>query len=297
MKISVIGAGYVGGQLADRLVFNKNNFQVVLLDVNKNLALAKAKDISHALHVYKLESGIIGTDDYSNLKSSDIVVITAGKARQPGMTRDDLAKFNLKVMKSVTENIVKYCPEAIIIAVTNPVDILLYFIKHYGNFNRFKIIGMAGILDSARLSSILQEHIPEYSASVIESMIVGPHSTDMICLPELTTINGRKILELFSSDELENIYSEVLNAGSEMVSLYSGNSAYYGPSAAVCKMIDLIVNPCKDDCIVTCSVLLEGEYGVKDVCLGVPVVLGASGIEKIIEIDCHVLPMVRMIET
>jgi len=283
MKISIIGAGHVGGEIANRLAFQKLADNIVLVDIDKNISLAKAEDISHAINVYRLNCRIVGSDDFTILKDSDIVVITAGSARKSGMTRDDLTKTNQKVIRRVTEEIVKFTPGSIIIVVTNPVDIMTYLVCKYSNFDRFKVIGMAGVLDTGRLSHIINKRIPKLTPADIESLVIGPHGNSMLCVPNSIKLKGKKITEQFSDDELKKIFEKVSTAGSELVSLYKGNSAFFGPSAAVTKMIKCILE--NNSKIVSCSILLKGEYGVEDVCLGIPVVLGTKGIKEIVKIS------------
>jgi len=283
MKITVIGAGYVGGQIADRLVFGKLANKVILIDTYKDLALAKAEDISHAINIYKLDCKITGTDDFSFCKDSNIVVITAGISRKPGMARDNLAKTNKDIITQITKEVVKFAPDSIIIVVTNPVDIMTYFVYHYSGFDKSKVIGMAGVLDSGRLSHIISKTSDNLRPNNIDAMVIGPHGNSMICLGEYIKIKNRKIYDVFSCDKTENIFNNVSNAGADLISLYKGNSAFFGPSAGVARMVELISKDSLD--VVPCSVLLDGEYGVKDVCLGVPVILGSGGIKKIIELD------------
>ncbi len=283
MKVSIIGAGHVGGQIADRLVFQKLSDNVVILDIDKDLAKAKAEDISHAACIYKLDAKIIGTDDFSLCKESDIIVITAGSARKSGMTRDDLAYNNKNVIKKIIKNIVKYDINSIIIVVTNPVDIMTYFAYKYSGFDRFKIIGMAGVLDSGRLSYIVSKQRANLPSSLMESMVIGEHGKSMICLPKYIKFKAKNINDIMPEENIEKVFNDTAATGARLVSLYKGNSAFFGPSAGVSKIIELIKSETSQ--VIPCSVVLKGEYKVDDVCLGVPVVLSNKGIEKIIELD------------
>lgn len=283
MKVTIIGAGYVGGQIADRLSYQGLAEDIVIIDIDKNIALAKSEDISHAICINKLNCRIIGSDNFETMSGSDIVVITAGNARKPGMSRDDLAMNNHKVIRDVSEKIVKFASNSIIIVVTNPVDIMTYFVLKYTGFSRFKVLGMSGVLDSGRLSYAIIKRCPEFSPNEIKSIVVGPHGNSMICLPEYTTVGRKNLRKIFSERELIEMFKEVSTTGAKLVSLYKGNSAFFGPSAAVAKIVRLIFE--NSPHMVTCSTLLSGEFGLDNVCLGVPVVLSSRGIKEIIELD------------
>lgn len=285
MKVSVIGAGHVGGEVANRLASLKLADDVVILDIDKELALAKAQDISHAVNIFDLNCKVTGTNEYKKIDNSDIIVITAGSARKPGMTRDDLAKNNQQVMKSVSSKIKKFAPGCIILVVTNPVDLMTFFVRLYTGFDRKKVIGMAGILDSGRLKYVVSQQEKIGKDKKREALVIGPHRSSMICLPEHTTIEGKKIIDYFSEDKVKEIFKEVSNTGSKLVSLYKGNSAFFGPSAGISKMIKMIKENSKG--VIPCSVLLKGEYGVEGVCLGVPVQLCSRGIKDMKEVKLN----------
>lgn len=294
MKVSVIGAGYVGGEVANRVAFEKLSDSVVIVDIDKELALAKAQDISHGINIYDFNCEVIGTDNNERIKDSDIIVITAGSARKPGMSRNDLAESNQKVMRSISKNIKKFAPHSIVLVVTNPVDLMTYFVKSYTGFNRERVIGMAGVLDSGRLKYIISGRQEVNERKKVDGLVIGPHGNSMICLPEYITIGDEKILDYFSEEEISDIFKEVSHTGSKLVSLYGGNSAFFGPSAGISKLIRMIKENSNE--IIPCSVLLKGEYEIQGLCLGVPVQLSSRGVKEVKEIELKLEEKEKLVE-
>jgi len=280
-KIAVIGAGAVGATLAQRIL-ESSIADVVLVDILKNVAQGKAFDLLDASPIVGHEKKITGTDNYEEIRDSDIVVITAGLPRKPGMTRDDLVAKNAAIVKSVAASIKKYAPNAILIVVTNPLDTMTYLTLKIGGFARQKVMGMAGLLDGARFIYLLAEEL-KVPRSSIETYMLGSHGDTMVPVISKTRVNGQKVTKLIAKDRLEAIVKRTRDRGAEIVSLLGSGSAYYSPSAAVFRMIDAILNDKKETLIV--SAYLEGEYSLKDVCVGVPCSLGKGGIEKVVELD------------
>lgn len=282
-KVSIIGAGHVGETTALRIV-EKGNAYVVLLDVIKGMPEGKALDMAESAPVGGFDSRIIGSDDYETTKDSDIVVITAGIPRKPGMSRDELLDTNFRIVKEVTERICSFSPNCIIIVVSNPLDAMTYTALKASGFPRERVIGMAGILDSARFRSFVSWEL-NVSVDNIHAFVLGGHGDSMVPLPRYTTVAGVPITELLDDDTITKIVQRTRKAGGEIVSLLKEGSAYYAPSAAVAEMVDAIINDRKK--VLPCSYYLQGEYGFKDVYLGVPVKLGASGVEEVLEIELN----------
>lgn len=280
-KISVIGAGAVGATLAQRIV--EGDFaDVVLLDILKNVAAGKALDLLDASPVVGHECGIIGTDDYSQIKGSDIVVITAGLPRKPGMTREELISKNAGIVKGVSENIKKYAPSAIVIVVTNPLDVMTYLALKILGSERSKVLGMAGVLDGSRMAYLIADEL-KVKRSTVQTFVLGSHGDTMVPVLSKTKVAGKPVAELIPKDKLEKIVKRTCDRGAEIVSLLGTGSAFYSPSAATLLMIKAIMNDTKET--LTVSAFLEGEYGLKNICIGVPCVIGKSGMEKVVEID------------
>lgn len=282
-KVSIIGAGHVGETTALRIV-EKGNAYVVLLDVIKGMPEGKALDMAESAPVGGFDSRIIGSDDYETTKDSDIVVITAGIPRKPGMSRDELLDTNFKIVKEVTERVCSVSPNCIIVVVSNPLDAMTYTALKVSGFAREKVIGMAGILDSARFRSFVSWEL-NVSVDNIHAFVLGGHGDSMVPLPRYTTVAGVPITELLDDDTISKIVQRTRKAGGEIVSLLKEGSAYYAPSAAVAEMVDAIINDRKK--VLPCSYYLQGEYGFKDVYLGVPVKLGANGVEEVFEIELN----------
>ena len=282
-KITVIGAGNVGSTLVQRLS-EKQLGDIVLLERVKNLAKGKVLDLMQTHPIAGFDSRIIATNDYGETAGSDIIVITAGLPRKPGMSREDLLANNIAVVKSVTEQAASKSPNAIIVVVTNPLDVMTYVSKKVSGFPRERIIGMAGALDSARLREFIAM---ELNASVwdVQAMVLGGHGDLMVPLIRYCSVAGIPITELMSMEHIDKIIERTRKAGGEIVSYLKTGSAYWAPAAAISQMVESIV---KDTCrILPCSVYLEGEYGLSDICLGVPVKLGDKGVEEIMEIKLN----------
>ena len=280
-KVSIIGGGAVGATLAHR-VLESGIADVVLLDILKNVASGKAMDLSDASPVVAHERSIIGTDDYKDIESSDIVVITAGEPRKPGMTRDELISKNAGIIRAVALKVKTHAPSSIIIVVTNPLDVMTYLTYKTTGFPKNRVIGMAGLLDGARFIYLIASELGVPRSSV-ETYVLGSHGDTMVPLISKTKVNGKPITEIMDSVKLEAIVKRICNRGAEIVSLFGSGSAYYSPSAAVFKMIESILKDKKETLAV--SAYLEGEYGLRDLYIGVPCKIGSDGIEKIVEFD------------
>ncbi len=284
MKVTVVGAGNVGATCADVLAYREIVNEIVLVDIKEGLAEGKALDIWQKAPITQYDSKTIGvTSDYSKTANSDIVVITSGLPRKPGMTRDDLISTNAGIVQTVTENIVKYSPNCILIIVSNPLDVMTYAAHLTSKFSRNKVIGMAGILDTARYRAFLAEEL-NVSPKEIQAMLLGGHGDTMVPLPRYTTVAGIPVTELVEKDKLDAIIERTKFGGGELVKLM-GTSAWYAPGAAAAQMVEAIAKDQKK--VVPVCIKLEGEYGIKDCYLGVPVVLGKNGIEKVLELKLN----------
>src|SRR6266516_1202846 len=280
-KISVIGAGFVGSTLAQRLA-ERDYADVVMFDIIPNMPQGKALDILQSGPVLGFDSLVTGTNDYTDTAGSDIVVITSGFPRKPGMTRDDLVKKNQEVISQVTEQVVRYSPNSIIIMVTNPLDAMAQLTLKVSGFPRERVIGMAGVLDTARFRTFIAQ---EVGASVrdVQAYVLGGHGDTMVPLARMCTVAGRPISEILSAERIEQIVQRTRDGGAEIVKLLGTGSAYFAPSASVFQMVDSILLDKK--MILPCAVYLQGEYGIKDLFVGVPIKLGAKGMEQVIEIE------------
>jgi len=284
MKVTVVGAGNVGATCADVLAKREIANEIVLLDIKEGFAEGKALDIWQTSPINLYDSRTIGsTNDYSKTADSDVVVITSGLPRKPGMSRDDLIATNAGIVKSVTENIVKYSPNAKIIIVSNPLDVMTYCAFLAAKINPNHIFGMAGVLDTARYRAFLAEEL-NISPKDIQAVLMGGHGDTMVPLPRYTTVGGIPVTELISTQKLDEIIERTKFGGGEIVKLL-GTSAWYAPGAAAAQMVEAIVRDQKR--IFPVCAWLTGEYGLKDIYLGVPVVLGKNGIERIIELDLN----------
>jgi len=284
MKITVIGAGNVGATCADVLATREIAKEIVLLDIKEGVAEGKALDIWQKAAILNYDSKTVGvTNDYSKTANSDVVVITSGLPRKPGMTRDDLINTNAGIVQSVTENVVKFSPNCILIIVSNPLDVMTYCAHLYSKFPRERVIGMAGVLDTARYRAFLADEIG-CSPKEIEGMLLGGHGDTMVPLPRYTTVGGIPVTELVSKERLDAIVDRTKNGGGELVKLM-GTSAWYAPGAAAAQMVESIVKDQKR--ILPVCIKLQGEYGIDDCYLGVPAVLGKNGIEKVIELQLN----------
>ena len=279
-KVTVIGAGNVGATAAQRLI-EKELCDVVLIDILDGIPQGKSLDLTEAAPIEKHDAHIIGTNDYEVSKNSDIIIITAGIARKPGMSRDDLIATNTKIMKQVTENVTKFSPDAIIIIVSNPLDAMCHVAFNASNFPKNKVIGMAGVLDSARFRAFISMEL-NVSVENIHAFVLGGHGDTMVPLPRYSTVGGIPITELISKERIDEIVKRTANGGAEIVSLLKTGSAFYAPASAAVEMAEAILKDKKK--ILPCAAYLEGEYGINDLFIGVPVKLGKNGIEEIIEI-------------
>jgi malate dehydrogenase len=284
MKITVVGAGNVGATCADVLAYREVGNQVVLVDIKEGLAEGKSLDIWQKAPIDLYDTRTIGaTNDYSKTAGSDVVVITSGLPRKPGMSRDDLIGTNAGIVKSVTENIVRHSPNAIIVVVSNPLDVMTYQAHITSKLPRTKVLGMAGILDTARYRAFLAEAL-NVSPKDIQAMLLGGHGDTMVPLPRYTTVAGIPVTELIDKDKLNSILERTKVGGGELVKLM-GTSAWYAPGSAAAQMVESIVRDQRR--IFPVCIKLEGEYGIKDCYLGVPVVLGKNGVERVIELDLN----------
>ncbi|MGW8123104.1 malate dehydrogenase [Roseivirga echinicomitans] len=284
MKVTVVGAGNVGATCADVLAYREIANEVVLLDIKEGVAEGKALDIWQKAPINLYDTRTVGsTNDYTKTANSDVVVITSGLPRKPGMTRDDLIQTNAGIVKSVTENIAKHSPNAIIIIVSNPLDVMTYQAHITSKFPRTRVMGMAGILDTARYRAFLAEAL-NVSPKDIQAVLMGGHGDTMVPLPRYTTVGGIPVTELIGKEELDAIIQRTKTGGGELVKLM-GTSAWYAPGAAAAQMVEAIVRDQRR--VFPVCVKLEGEYGIKDCYLGVPVILGKNGIEKVMELDLN----------
>ena len=282
MKISVIGAGHVGATAAQRLAEKKLAQEVVLVDIVEGIPQGKGLDMWESSPIEGFDGKIIGTNDYADTANSDIVIVTAGLARKPGMSRDDLRDKNAGIIKGVTEQVARYSPQTKIIMVTNPLDVMTYVAFKVSGFEPTRVFGQAGILDTARYRTFLSMETG-ISVRDIQAMVLGGHGDDMVPLPRYTTISGIPISHFVSNERLEAIIERTRKGGGEIVKFLKAGSAYYAPSAAAVEMAEAVVHDAKR--LLPCSAWLTGEFGIHDTYAGVPVVLGKNGIEKIVEID------------
>ncbi|TCO06797.1 malate dehydrogenase [Natronoflexus pectinivorans] len=284
MKVTVVGAGNVGATCADILAYREIANEIILIDIKEGVAEGKALDIWQKAPVDLYDSKTIGvTSDYSKTANSDVVVITSGLPRKPGMTRDDLIETNAGIVKSVTEQIISFSPNAIIIVVSNPLDVMTYQAHITSKLPRTKVIGMAGILDTARYRAFLADEL-NVSPKDIQAILMGGHGDTMVPLPRYTTVGGIPVTELIDADKLDAIIERTKFGGGELVKLM-GTSAWYAPGSAAAQMVEAIARDQRR--VFPVCVKLEGEYGIKDCYLGVPVILGKNGVEKVIELDLN----------
>ncbi len=286
-KISLIGAGQIGGTLAHLIGLKELTEEVVLFDVASGIAKGKALDIAQSSSVDGFNVGFSGTDNYEDIKNSDVIIITAGVPRKPGMSRDDLLGINLKIIKQVAEGIKKNSPDAFVICITNPLDVMVMAFQKYSGLPTNKVVGMAGILDSSRFKLFLSLEL-NIPVKEIDAMVMGGHGDTMVPLPRFTKVSGRPLLDLvkegkISLERLESINQRTRDGGAEIVKYLEKGSAYYAPAASGVEMADAYVNDKKK--ILPCAAYLNGEYGVDKIYAGVPVVIGKNGIEKIEEIE------------
>lgn len=280
-KVSVIGAGNVGATCAF-LVAQKELADVVLLDVLEGLPQGKALDMAQASSLEGFNSKVAGTGDYSQIKDSDIVVITAGLARKPGMSREDLLLKNARIIKEVSLRIAQYAPNSIILMVSNPLDVMTYLAYKVSGFPSHRVLGQAGVLDSARFRYFVAQELG-ISIEDVSAMVLGGHGDSMVPLPRYTTVSGVSILELLPQEKIEEIIERTRNGGAEIVELLKTGSAFYSPASSTCVMVEAILKDYKQ--ILPASAYLDGQYGIKDIYIGVPVKLGRNGAEEIVELS------------
>ena len=285
-KISLIGAGQIGGTLA-HLIAIKELGDVVLFDVAKGLAKGKALDIAQSSGVTGFNVNISGTNDYEDTKNSDVIIITAGVPRKPGMSRDDLLGTNLKIIKQVSDGIKNTSPEAFVICITNPLDVIVMALQKYSGLPYNKVVGMAGILDSSRFKYFLSKELNEPIKN-IESLVLGGHGDTMVPMPKKTKIKNKTLIDLInerkiSKDKLDEIINRTRKGGAEIVKLLEKGSAFYAPAASGVEMAESYIKDLKKT--LPCAAFLSGEYGYKNIYAGVPVVIGKNGVEKIIEME------------
>ncbi|MBW2621789.1 MAG: malate dehydrogenase [Deltaproteobacteria bacterium] len=279
-KITVVGAGNVGATTAQRIV-EHGLADVVLVDIVEGLPQGKALDLLEAAPVEGHDFSVTGTNDYAASENSDVVIITAGLPRKPGMSRDDLIKTNMNIVKSVTEEVVRYSPDSILIIVSNPLDAMCHVAYKVSGFDRGRVIGMAGVLDSARFRTFLAMEL-NVSVDNIQALVLGGHGDTMVPLPSCTTVSGLPVTELISPERLEEIIQRTRQGGAEIVGLLKTGSAFYAPASAAAQMAEAILKDRNQ--LLPCSVLLHGEYGINDLFVGVPVKLGRNGVEEVIEL-------------
>ena len=280
-KVSVIGSGNVGATAA-RSIADKELADVVVLDILEGVPQGKGLDMLEACPVEGSDARVLGTNDYADTARSDIVVITAGLARKPGMSRDDLLTKNYQIIKSVTEQVVAHSPDCIIIPVTNPLDAMCQVVYRVSGFPRERVVGMAGVLDSARMRTFIAQEL-DVSVENTHAFVLGGHGDTMVPLPRYSTVAGIPITELLDQDTIDAIVKRTAGGGAEIVKLLGTGSAFYAPGSAVVEMVEAILKDKKK--ILPCAAFLQGEYGVSDLYVGVPVKLGARGLEQIVEIE------------
>ena len=280
-KISLIGAGQIGGTLA-HLITIKELANVVLFDVEKDLAKGKALDIAQSTSVDGSNVNLIGTNDYSDTSNSDVIIITAGIPRKPGMSRDDLLETNLKIIKQVAEGIKRTSPKAFVICITNPLDVIVMAFQKYSGLPKNMVVGMAGILDSSRFKYFISQEL-KVPVKSVESLVLGGHGDTMVPMPNQTKINGKQLNQLIKKEKLDQIIERTRQGGAEIGKLLKKGSAYYAPAASGIEMAESYLKDLKKT--LPCAAYINGEYGVKNLYAGVPVKIGKNGVEEIIEIN------------
>lgn len=282
-KISIIGAGQVGGTTA-HILAQKALGDVVLLDVVEGSPQGKALDIMQSCAVTGLKTSILGTNNYKDIAGSDIVFITAGFPRKPGMDRLDLLRKNAEIIKHAIENVIFFSPKCILIIMTNPVDVLTYYALKTSGFGVNRVIGQAGVLDTARFIYFIAQET-KASPNDIKTIVLGGHGDTMVPLPRLTTVKGKRLADVLPEEKINYIIDKTRNGGAEIVNLLKTGSAFYAPAASAVAMIEAIITDSKE--ILPASVCINGEYGVSGICIGVPVVFGKNGAEKVVDINLN----------
>ena len=286
-KISLIGAGQIGGTLAHLIGLKELVDEVILFDVASGVAKGKALDIAQSSSVDGFNVKFSGTDNYEDIKNSDVIIITAGVPRKPGMSRDDLLGINLKIIKQVAEGIKKNAPKAFVICITNPLDVMVMAFQKYSGLPTNKVVGMAGILDSSRFKLFLSNEL-QVPVKEIDAMVMGGHGDTMVPLPRFTKVSGKSLLDLvkegkLTAERLEEINQRTRDGGAEIVKFLEKGSAFYAPAASGIQMAEAYLKDEKK--LLPCAVYLNGEYGVKNIFAGAPVIIGKNGVEKIEEIS------------
>jgi malate dehydrogenase len=280
-KVSVIGAGNVGASCAQRII-ERGYADVTLLDIIEGLPQGKALDISESAPILKFDTQITGTNQYEETAKSDVVIVTSGIPRKPGMSRDELLQINMKIVREVVSNTVKHSPECVIIMATNPVDVMTYLALRTSGFTRGRVIGLSGVLDGARLRSFIAAEL-NVSVEDVDACVMGQHGEAMVVIPRLATVAGVPITKLLSEEKVTQLAERARGGGAEIVGLLKTGSAFYAPSASLAQMAEAIILDKKQ--ILPCAAYLDGEYGLQDTVLGVPVKLGRSGMEEVIELE------------
>jgi len=280
-KISLIGAGQIGGTLA-HLISIKELADVVIFDIAEGIAKGKALDIAQSTSIDGHNIKLVGTSSYDDTKNSDVIIITAGVPRKPGMTRDDLLGTNLKIIKQVAEGIKNTSPNAFVICITNPLDVIVMALQKYSGLPTNKVVGMAGILDSSRFKYFISEEL-KVPVKNIESLVLGGHGDTMVPMPNQTTVNKKPLKELLKKEKLDVIIEKTRKGGAEIIKFLEKGSAFYAPAASGVEMAESYIKDLKK--VLPCAAYLNGEYGVKGLYAGVPVEIGKNGVQKIIEID------------
>ena len=288
-KISLIGAGQIGGSLAHLIGLKELANEVVIFDIASGVAKGKALDIAQSSSIDGFNVNFIGTDNYKDIKNSDVIVITAGVPRKPGMSRDDLLGINLKIIKQVAEGVKKNSPNSFVICITNPLDVMVMAFQKYSDLPTNKVVGMAGVLDSSRFKLFLSQEL-NIPVKKIEAMVMGGHGDTMVPLPRFTKVSGKPLLDLvkegkISEERLESINQRTRDGGAEIVKFLEKGSAFYAPAASGVEMASAYLKNEKK--LLPCAAYLKGEYGIKDIYAGVPVVIGNKGVEKIEEINLN----------
>jgi len=284
MRVTIVGSGFVGATTAMRVIQKGLADEVVMVDIVPDLPQGLALDMRESAPIEGFEPNVRGTNDYADTAGSDLVVITAGLPRQPGMSRMDLLGKNAGIIRDVVTNVVRHSPNAILIVVTNPLDEMTYLTSEVSGFPKERVMGMAGVLDSSRLRYFIAEELG-VSPSRVEAMTLGSHGEAMVPLPRQATVEGKPLTELADEKTLERLYQRTRDAGAEIVVLLKKGSAYYAPSAAIAQMVNAIAGDTKE--VVPVCAWCTGQYGIKDVYVGVPARLGRAGVEEIVELDLN----------
>lgn len=281
MKVSVIGAGNVGAAVAQRIAEKELANEVVMVDIIEGVPQGKALDMAESAPVEGFDCQLIGSNGYEEVQDSDLVVITAGLPRKPGMSRDDLLARNAEIVHSVVESVAEQAPESILLMVTNPLDVMTYLAMRVSGFEPRRVFGMAGVLDSARFRTFIAMEL-NVSVEDVQALVLGGHGDSMVPLPRYTTVAGVPITELLPPERIEALIQRTRDGGAEIVNYLKTSSAYYAPSAAVAEMVEAVAKDKKR--ILPCSVWLTGQYGIEQLYVGVPVKLGKEGVEEVIEL-------------